>query len=363
MTHSALDEEPVASRRRTLLALAAMAASASTSGATAAFERAPAAVTQANAAVTQATAAPTQANAAIAQAPAAPAPAAATGTTASTPAEAASAGAETSAAGRVVLGQVGLSFYAVTGAVIQEVLERLGHTVVVRQGPHEEMFPLLADGTLDLMAAAWLPEGHAAYWTRYGNDAEEVAKLYDGARFFWAVPDYVPPGEVHTIADLAKPAVAARMAKQIQGIGTGAAITTLSQQAIPSYGLDAAGYSLRPGTAAEWIATYDAARAAGNWVVFPTWAPQYLNRDGKLRPLQDPQGVLGGVNHASLVAPRDKLRALPAKTRAALAKVELGLDGVTEMDYLVNVGKHTSREAARIWMRQNESRVAGWLKG
>jgi glycine betaine/proline transport system substrate-binding protein len=356
MTHSALDEEPVASRRRTLLALAAMAASASTSGATAAFERAPAAVTQANAA-------PTQANAAIAQAPAAPAPAAATGTTASTPAEAASAGAETSAAGRVVLGQVGLSFYAVTGAVIQEVLERLGHTVVVRQGPHEEMFPLLADGTLDLMAAAWLPEGHAAYWTRYGNDAEEVAKLYDGARFFWAVPDYVPPGEVHTIADLAKPAVAARMAKQIQGIGTGAAITTLSQQAIPSYGLDAAGYSLRPGTAAEWIATYDAARAAGNWVVFPTWAPQYLNRDGKLRPLQDPQGVLGGVNHASLVAPRDKLRALPAKTRAALAKVELGLDGVTEMDYLVNVGKHTSREAARIWMRQNESRVAGWLKG
>jgi glycine betaine/proline transport system substrate-binding protein len=225
------------------------------------------------------------------------------------------------------------------------------------------MFPLLADGTLDLMAAAWLPEGHAAYWTRYGANAEEVAKLYDGARFFWAVPDYVPPGEVNTIADLANPAVAARMAKQIQGIGTGAAITTLSQKAITTYGLDAAGYSLRPGTASEWIAAYDAARTAGKWIVFPTWAPQYLNRDDKLRPLQDPQGILGGVNHASLVAPRDKLRALPAKTRAALAKVELGLDGVTEMDYLVNVGKNTPREAARIWMLQNESRVAGWLKG
>lgn len=264
--------------------------------------------------------------------------------------------------GQIVLGQVGLSFYAVTGAVIQEVLERLGHTVVVRQGPHEEMFPLLADGALDLMAAAWLPEGHAAYWTRYGGGAVEVAKLYDGARFFWAVPDYVPAGEVGTIADLAKPAVAARMGKRIQGIGAGAAITTLSQKAVAAYGLDAAGYALRPGTAAEWIAACDAARAAGEWFVFPTWAPQYLNQDGKLRPLRDPRGVLGGVNHAALVAPRDRLRALPAATQAALAKIDLGLDGVTEMDYLVNVGKHAPREAARIWMRRNESKVAAWLK-
>ena len=31
----------------------------------------------------------------------------------------------------VRLGQIGISFYAVTGGVIQEVLERLGHTVEV----------------------------------------------------------------------------------------------------------------------------------------------------------------------------------------------------------------------------------------
>ena len=43
----------------------------------------------------------------------------------------------------VVLGQVYLSFYAVTGGVVHEILERLGHTVEVREGPHEKMFPLL----------------------------------------------------------------------------------------------------------------------------------------------------------------------------------------------------------------------------
>jgi glycine betaine/proline transport system substrate-binding protein len=261
-----------------------------------------------------------------------------------------------------VLGQVSLSFYAVTGAVVHEVLERLGHSVEVRQGPHEEMFPLLGQGAIDLMAAAWLPEGHAAYWARYGTRAEEVAKLYDGARFFWAVPDYVPVREIASIADLAKPSVVERMTKLIQGIGTGATITTVSQKAVAEYGLGALGYSLRPGTPAEWTGAYDAAVAEQRWIVFPTWAPQYLNRGGKLRPLQDPRGVLGGTNHAALVGPRDRLQKIPPATRAVLARIDLGLDGVTEMDWLVNVEKKRPREAARTWMKANQSRVAGWLK-
>ena len=262
----------------------------------------------------------------------------------------------------IVLGQVSLSFYAVTGAIVQEVLERLGHSVVVRQGPHEELYPLLGDGTIDLMAAAWLPEGHATYWARYGTRAEEVATLYSGARFFWGVPDYVPEGDVRSISDLLKPEVAVRMTKLIQGIGTGATITVFSQKAVGEYGLEAIGYVFRPGTAAEWISTYDAAIREQRWIVFPTWAPQYLNRGGKIRPIGDPRGILGGVNHASLVGPRDSIAALPAATHAALARIDLGLDGVTEMDCLVNVDKKTPREAARVWMAANDNRVAGWLR-
>ncbi|OJU45055.1 MAG: hypothetical protein BGN99_13110 [Alphaproteobacteria bacterium 65-37] len=92
-------------------------------------------------------------------------------------------------------------------------------SVEVLQGQHEEMFPMLASARIDLMAAVWLPEGHGAYWARYGEGAQEIARLYDGARFFWAVPSYVPPDEVVSIEDLAKPSVAARMTKLIHGIG------------------------------------------------------------------------------------------------------------------------------------------------
>src|SRR5262245_20972006 len=82
----------------------------------------------------------------------------------------------------VTLGQVSLTFYAVVGAVVHETLARLGHTVVVREDAHERMFPLLGAGAVDLMAAAWLPGGHADYWRQYGGQAMEVATLYEGAR-------------------------------------------------------------------------------------------------------------------------------------------------------------------------------------
>jgi glycine betaine/proline transport system substrate-binding protein len=203
---------------------------------------------------------------------------------------------QSAAAEPIVLGQVSLSFYAVVGAVVHEVLERLGHTVEVLQGPHEEMFPMLADARIDLMAAVWLPEGHGAYWARYGGGAQEIAKLYDGARFFWAVPSYVPVEEVASIEDLAKPSIAERMTKLIQGIGPGATITTVSRKAVEAYGLGKLGYALRPGTPAEWTGAFDTAVAEQRWIVFPTSAPQYLNRYGRLRPIADPRGVLGGPN-------------------------------------------------------------------
>jgi glycine betaine/proline transport system substrate-binding protein len=263
----------------------------------------------------------------------------------------------------VTLGQVSLSFYAVAGAVVREILEQLGHRVEVREGPHEEIFPLLGTAAVDVMAAAWLPEGHAAYWSRYGVHAIEIATLYEGARFFWAVPRYVPVNEVASIADLARPSVARRMTPLIQSIGAGATITRVSQTAVGEYGLAPAGYLVRPGTPAEWTAAYAAAIAERRWMVFPTWAPQYLNRHGDLRPLDDPRGVLGGVNRGALVAPKARFEALPDKTRRALSRISLGLDGVTDMDWAVNVDMQPPRDAARTWMRANRTRVAAWLEG
>jgi glycine betaine/proline transport system substrate-binding protein len=260
------------------------------------------------------------------------------------------------------MGQVNLSAHAVVGAVVQDLLEREGYQVRTVIGEHDEIFPLLGHGVIDLMVAAWLPEGHADHWALHGADAEVLTRLYDGVRFFWATPDYVPERVVSSIRDLADPSVAERMDKTIQGVGAAAMIAQASPRAIVDYGLDRLGYAFRGGTQAEWIAAHDVAIAERRWFVFPTWTPQYLNRGDGLRPLADPNGVLGGSNHAVLVAPEGRLEAIAPHARRMLRRVVIGLEGVIEMEWLVNVDGRTPRQAARAWMSANSRRVETWLR-
>ncbi len=261
----------------------------------------------------------------------------------------------------VVLGSVSLSFYAVTGAIVAAVLQQLGHRVEMVSGLHEQIFPMLGEDRIDLLAAAWLPEGHAAYWTRYGANAEEVTSLYEGARFFWAVPDYIPASQVSSIADLARPEVAARLTRVVQGIGDGAAISTVSRGAIDRYELAAQGFSFRPGTQAQWLESHRVAMAERRWFVFPTWTPQYLNRGGGLRPLNDPAGAFGGSNRAVLAGSRARLARLPARTRSVLSRLQIGIDAVEEMDGNVNLRQMTPDAAAQAWMATHGSHVDGWF--
>ena len=71
---------------------------------------------------------------------------------------------------QVRMGQIGLSFYAVTAGVVQEVLERLGHTVEVTTGSHAEIFPRLSVLDHLLVAAQERPaEGLVATFLHTGR--------------------------------------------------------------------------------------------------------------------------------------------------------------------------------------------------
>lgn len=261
----------------------------------------------------------------------------------------------------MVLGQIDLSFYAVTGAVTQQLLEKLGHPVEVRRGTHEEIFALLGRGEVDLLAAAWLPGTHGAYWSRYADRAVELATLYDNARLYWAVPEYVPEQAVKSVEDLVKPEVAVRMTKTIQGIGSGSGLMMASRKMMVEYGLEKAGYTLRPGSASEWIGAFEKAVAERRWVIMPLWQPQYLNKAHKVRPLAEPRGILGGPDRAVLVGNKASVARLPGKTVDALRRIRIDLESVTEMDFLVNVRGKSPADAAREWMGRNESLVQSWL--
>jgi glycine betaine/proline transport system substrate-binding protein len=266
-------------------------------------------------------------------------------------------------AGQVRLGQIGISFYAVTAGVVQEILERLGHTVEVTQGSHAQIFPKLGASEVDVFVAAWLPHGHAVYWDRYKDAAEQLAVLYEGARFFWMVPSYVPESAVAGVDDLKKPEVLAQMDREIPGTGADSGLMIQSAKMMSAYGLDAAGYLLQPGPHTRWIEHYEQATRDARWFVMPLWKPQYINKVGNMRPIDEPKGILGEPNNGTLVASKDWVARAPQRTVAVMRRIHLGLDAVAEMDYLVNVEGMTPREAARAWMARHRTVVDGWLAG
>jgi glycine betaine/proline transport system substrate-binding protein len=113
--------------------------------------------------------------------------------------------------------------------------------------------------------------------------------LYDGARFSWAVPSYVPEDQVASVADVTRPEVVDRMATLVvQGTTPGAGLTMRSRQLVADYGLEKYGWRYEVGDLAAIIRTINVRIAAQEWFVTPLWEPQYLNRAHRLRPLDDP---------------------------------------------------------------------------
>jgi glycine betaine/proline transport system substrate-binding protein len=269
--------------------------------------------------------------------------------------------AQASAGGFVALGHVDLSFYEVTASLVQQVLERMGYNVGVKKGSHAEIYPLLGKGEVDLFVAAWLPNAHAAYWEEYKDSTVKVVALYDNAKLFWAVPDYIPAGDVGSVADLRKPEVAARMQKEVRGPGADSGLMIGSKKVFAEYGLEEPGYKLMPGKAADWIANFNENVAAKRWFVMPLWQPQYLNKAHKLRILDEPKQLLGGSDTAWLVAHKDLRSKVDAKTWKALQRMSLSVRAVTEMDAMVNVQKMSPRDAARNWMAAHADTVSYWI--
>lgn len=260
----------------------------------------------------------------------------------------------------IKLGQVNLSFYAVTGGVVQEVLERSGQPFVLVEGSHGDIYPKLGTGEIDILAASWLPNAHAGLYARVQDQTFMLSKLYSGAQLYFAVPEYAP-AEVQSVADLSKPEIAAAFDKSILSIGTTSGLSIGAAKMMDSYGLRAAGYEFKAGEARDWIANFRKAIDEKRNVVMPLWRPQWLNAVYKVRVLADPQKVYGDGDEAFLVARNDLKSKLKPEVLARLQRIVLSVDAVTEMDRMVNVDRLTPRDAARRWIAANPERTVGWF--
>ncbi|KAF5030867.1 Substrate binding domain of ABC-type glycine betaine transport system [anaerobic digester metagenome] len=230
------------------------------------------------------------------------------------------------------VGRIDLSFHHVAAAVVLVGLERAGVHCQLHTAPHEEMFTMYARGKVDMVVGAWLPASHGKYLIGMTDQTVRFSVLYT-PYCLWGVPEYVPAGQVASVADILKPEVSAQCNKVIQGINEGAGISRFSRNVIREYGLDKAGFTFRSGTIADCTDAFIRAHEKGEWVVVPLWQPQYLFHSYKIRALQEPRGLLGGMDQACIILRKDALAKLTPRAVTFLKGIRLGNAAVTDMDY------------------------------
>lgn len=175
----------------------------------------------------------------------------------------------------------------VTTYLWKHVLEQKGCEVEVQSMDIGVAFQGLAGGDQDLFLDVWLPNTHADYVKKFGDDMEEIGTWYKNASLELTVPTYV---DADSIADLA--GMADEFDGEITGIDPGAGLTRLTQDSVmPEYGLD--DYELKISSTATMLTELKSAVEAKEPIVVTLWHPHRAYAQWDLKDLEDPKGAFG----------------------------------------------------------------------
>lgn len=263
----------------------------------------------------------------------------------------------------LVVATVNESFHQASGAVVRIVLENLDYQVESIDGPHAEIYPQFANGEADFFAGSWLPNGHSNYWAEVQDVATQITPLYREAQLFWAVPSYVPETTVSSIADLSRAEATVILDPNVQGVVAGSGLMRLSGEVMRTYGLSEAGYQLVEGDVPTLSAHVEEMVSQQALFVTPLWQPQYLNSQYEFRILDDPKQIFPLPDEAFLLGYQGYEERLSEEDIRVLQSIHIGLDAMSELDYLVNVENLTPYEAAQSWLTDNPDQMNAWLQG
>ena len=215
----------------------------------------------------------------------------------------------------------------------------------------------VARGDLDMMLMAWLPLTHRDYWTRVRDRVVDFGSMYSG-RLGWVVPDYVSESEVRSIPNLRDPAIATRFGDRVQGIDPGSGLNQASEEALRVYNLR--DLKLVSSSSAAMTAVLDQAIRQQRWVVVTSWTPHWMFARYKLRFLDDPDRVFGGIEWIHALG-RQQLDLDMPEVAGFLTRFHLP---DRELSDLLLAANETSAEAAvEAYLARHPARVRYWTTG
>ena len=215
----------------------------------------------------------------------------------------------------------------------------------------------LARGDLDLMLMAWLPLTHRDYYRRVRERVVDFGSMYSG-RLGWVVPEYVPASELSAIPDLRDPSLADRFENRVQGIDPGSGLNQASAQALKIYRLN--DMELVSSSSAAMTAVLDQAIRQQRWVIVTSWTPHWMFARYRLRFLQDPERVFGGIEWIHALG-RPQLDLEMQDVAGFLTRFHLPDQEMS--DLLLQANDRTAEAAVDDYIASHQERIRYWITG
>lgn len=246
----------------------------------------------------------------------------------------------------------------VTKLAKQVIEDRTDYSVDLKMASIGVQYQGVANGDLDGMLMAWLPDTHADYWDKVKGQVDDLGTLYEGAKLGWVVPDYVPEDQLNSINDLKNDEVKAKVGGKIQGIDPGAGLMQLSEKTMKAYGLND-DYRLVSASGAAMTAALARAEKKNDWIVVTSWTPHWMFGKWNLRFLKDPKGTLGSAQHIDAIVRKGFSNDYP-EVASMLSNMHIPLEELQAAMY--NARQTSYKKAINQYIKKHPDEIDSWFK-
>lgn len=235
--------------------------------------------------------------------------------------------------------------------VVGQVLEDLGYDVTLTPLDNGIMWEALANGEVDGMVSAWLPQTHAPQVEKYKGRIDDLGENLLGGKIGLVVPSYM---DVDSIEDLTDEA-----GKTITGIEPGANITGTTEKAYEIYP-NLEGWTVLSSSSVAMTGALKQAIENKEEIIVTGWSPHWKFNLFDLKYLDDPKGMYGTEEYIGTFA-RNGFKEDNPEAYSVLANFHWTPEDIERVMYDIMEGMDP-KDAAKKWIEENEAKVADWTK-
>ncbi len=263
---------------------------------------------------------------------------------------------------KVRLAEPGWNDLTFTTGITTLILNSLGYQAESSLLGLDIIYQSLKNKDLDLFMGYWDP-AMVSYYENYKADGsvETVHRNLEGAKYTFAVPQYVYDAGVRDIADLAQHAD--KFEKKMYGIEPGSNQLMFDIVKDPKFKLD--GWEVVESSEQGMLTQVDKAVRHQDWIVFQGWAPHPMNNDFPIAYLTGGDAYYGPDLGAATVHTQVRQGYMQECPNVAKLLTNVTFDIPLEnegMGYLIHDGMSAADAAAKA-LKAHPDYLDKWLAG